>query len=289
MLEDPKRFRPEDPGPEFVRTGARGGDVARIAESAEWSSITWRTSAPGVPAVTTTLTVYADLDVIDLDVDLVKPAHDGPESIFVAFPFALTRPRFLLETAGAVYEAEAEQLPDTSKDWYSIQHAVGVTGDDAGVLWGSLDAPLVQVGGFHTGEWARRLEVRNGSVNSWLMNNLHFTNFQARQDGTRRYRYRFAPTPAPVRHRDVRVFGRNLAEPLAARWYTGPVSEGATGLRVEPADRLLAEVRPEGGAVRIRLRNVDAEAVTATVAWSGTSTDVAVPGFGSADVRLLPP
>lgn len=294
---DPKHFRPEHPGPDFVRTPAAGQSAPRIEQTDELVRILWETSAPGVPSVTTALTLYHGLDTVDLEVSLVKPQRFGPESIFVAFPFAVEDPQFLLETAGAVYAAETEQLPDTSKDWYSIQHAVGVSNQTHGVLWGSYDAPLVQLGGFHTGEWARTLIASRGHVNSWLMNNLHFTNFQASQEGTRTYRYRFQARAEPVPREAVRGYGRNLLEPLQARQYDGPVRvEGATGLRVEPAERVLAEVRPVGdGAVRVRLRNITAEPVTVTVTWDGAgveaegeegSAGVRVAGNGVADVVL---
>ena len=290
MLDrDPKDFHPDFPGPAFERVVATGGDEPVIAASGEIATIAWRTRPDGLPAAHTTLTLYRDLDVIDVDVDLAKPERFGPESIFVAFPFAIAEPEFLLETAGAVYAAETEQLPDTSKDWYSIQHAVGVNGGGTGVLWGSFDAPLVQLGGFHTGEWARHLSAAGGHVNSWLMNNLHFTNFQARQEGTRRYRYRFAPTAGPATRQQVRVFGRDLLEPLQARVYTGPLAcAGGSGLRVTPSDRLLAEVRPlPVGAVRVRLRNIGSDDVAATVAMDGGPRgEVLVPGHEVADVVL---
>jgi hypothetical protein len=282
----PKLFHPDHPGPEFVHRAAAGEDGPAVRRWADCAQLSWTGAAPGVPAVTTTLTLYDDLDVIDLDVDLVKPARLGPESIFVAFPFAVRDPRFLLETAGAVYEAGREQLPDTSQDWYSIQHAVGVNGAAGGVLWGSLDAPLVQVGGLHTGRWARHLEVRGGHVNSWLMNNLHFTNFQAQQDGTRRYRYRFVPAECPLTAEDVAVFGRDLLEPLAARQYAGPLTTAPTGLRVEPAEAVLAELRPVAGGVRVRLRNPGRAPVDAAVSWAGARHEVRVPVGGTADVSL---
>jgi alpha-mannosidase len=89
----------------------------------------------------------------------------------------------------------------------------------------------------------------------------------------------------------VRVFGRDLLEPLQARQYTGPVPAGGSGLRVDPADRLLAEVSPAGdGAVRVRLRNIGADPVTATVGWDSPEVtgggSVTVSGYGAADVTL---
>jgi hypothetical protein len=292
MLQGELRaFHPDTPGPDFEQRAAVGTDEPEIRERDDLVEICWTTTPPGLPAARSTLTLYRDLDVIDLEVELVKPEAFGPESVFVAFPFAVDSPRFLLETAGAVYAAEDEQLPDTSMDWYSIQHAIGVTDDQTGVLWGSFDAPLVQVGGFHTGRWARHLDVVGGHVNSWLMNNLHFTNFQARQEGTHRYRYRFAASPGPVAAQDVRVFGRSMLEPLQARVYTGPVHTGPGGLHVEPADRVFAEVRPiAAGGVRVRLRALSDEPVEAHVWFDGSHVQggrpVTLAPHGVADVVL---
>ena len=299
IVHNPKDFHPDHPGPDFERTAATGQDAPVIDETDELVQITWESSVSGVPSIRTTLTLYSGLDTVDLEVSMVKPESFEPESIFVTFPFAVDDPEFLLETAGAVYAAETEQLPNTSKDWYSIQHAVGVTGTTDGILWGSYDAPLVQLSGFHTGEWARTLEVSGGHVNSWLMNNLHFTNFQARQEGTRTYRYRFAPRSEPVSRADVRMYGRDILEPLLARQYDGPVRlHGGSGLRVEsadgsPATRVLAEVRPIGdGAVRVRLRNTSDASVAVTVAWDGADVgvdgggDVTIAGQDVADVVL---
>jgi hypothetical protein len=128
-------------------------------------------------------------------------------------------------------------------------------------------------------------------VNSWLMNNLHFTNFQARQDGTRSYRYRFAPRSEAVTREEVRVFGRNLLEPLQARQYDGPVRLRHSGLSISPNNGVLAELRPLGdGAVRVRLRNPSLSPITATVTWDGEEVtgggEVQLGADGVADMIL---
>jgi len=290
ITHSPKDFHPDFPGPDFDRTASQGDDEPIVVETPEMTEVRWRGSAPTVPVVATALRIYRDTDVIDVDVWLEKPEVFDPESIFVAFPFAVSSPRFFLETAGAVYEADTEQLPDTSKDWYSIQHALGVAGDEGGVLWGAVDAPLVQLGDFQTGRWARSLSAPNGHVNSWLMNNLHFTNFQARQDGTGHYRYRFRPVPA-VEKDEVHRFGRDLLQPLHARVYTGPLGlDGPAGLTISPEGTVLAELRPGGSSeVRIRLRNPSDEPVSVTLGWPDESvrfdqTEVDIARHGFAEV-----
>ncbi len=287
ITTSPKMFHPDHPGPAFERRLAVGTGPVRIERGEAITRLRWRTEIPGILRARAALTIADDLSDIDVDVHVDKSERFVPESVFVVFPFAVTDPQFLLETAGAVFTAESEQLPDTSKDWYSIQHAIGVCGDGGGVLWGTRDAPLVQVGGIHTGEWARMLHAPHGHIYSWLMNNLHFTNFQARQEVNRTFRYRFRPA-VPAAH-DVLRYGRDLLEPLQGRHHRAAVPEpSAAPLRVEPVGRLLAELTPSGDAgVRVRLHNPEEDAIRAAVipmvaGWTGT--DVEVPPHGTRDV-----
>ncbi|MEN0084623.1 MAG: hypothetical protein AAGC66_07635 [Leifsonia sp.] len=222
VFENPKNFNPAFPGPAFDRSHGSSTDEPQVVETGDYARIRWTSGLPGLTAVHT-LTLFRELDDIDLAVHIAKPERFGPESVFVAFPFAVGRPEFLVETAGAVFAAETEQLPDTSKDWYSIQHAVGVRGDGGAVLWGAVDAPLVQLGGIRTGEWSRTLEPVGGHIDSWVMNNLHFTNFQARQEFTGTLHYRFRPAATEGLREAVAAYGAAIALPLQARAYAGPL------------------------------------------------------------------
>jgi len=222
LFDNPKNFNPDFPGPAFDRIHASSAAEPVVVETDAYARIRWTSELPELTA-THTLTVFRELDDIDLAVHIAKPERFGPESVFVTFPFAVGRPEFLVETAGAVFAAETEQLPDTSKDWYSIQHAVGVRGDGGAVLWGTVDAPLVQLGGIRTGEWSRTLDPVGGHIDSWVMNNLHFTNFQARQEFTGTLHYRFRPAPPEGLREAVAAYGAALALPLQARAYAGPL------------------------------------------------------------------
>ena len=287
ITESPKMFHPEDPGPGFRQVVATGQGPVRVRRAGGITEISWETAADGIPSVEAVVSIADDDPAIDIAVRLNKPARTVPESVFVSFPFALSQPEFLVETSGAVFAADTEQLPDTSRDWYSIQHAVGVNGDEGGVLWGSFDAPLVQLGGYQTGRWAERLDAPRGHVLSWLANNLHFTNFQASQEITRTFRYRLRPV-AHAEHAEVRRFGRDLLEPLQARHVAAvPGSVPPPPLSVTPADALLAELHPEEAGVRVRLRNLTAQPVDAEVsATAGQTRTVTVPAMRWTDVPL---
>jgi hypothetical protein len=141
--------------------------------------------------------------------------------VYVAFPFAVERPTFWLETAGAVYRAGIDQLPDTCLDWQSIQHACGVTDGARSVLWSTREAPLVQLGGIHTGQWARSLDAPTGILYAWLMNNLYFTNFRAEQGGAASFDFTLAARAGPIDADAIRRLGERVALPLATRIVRG--------------------------------------------------------------------
>ncbi|UFU04461.1 hypothetical protein LQF12_07790 [Ruania suaedae] len=286
LTRDPKDFHPDNPGPEFDRTPAAVSSPITVTTRADAVTLEWETTPAELPAARSTLTLYRDSEAIDYAVHLVKPERFGPESIFVAFPFAFDEPDYLLETAGAIYRPDSEQLPDTSKDWFSIQHAIGVGDGRSGLLWSSADAPLVQLGGFHTGTWARTLTPRTGHINSWLMNNLHFTNFQARQEGTRTYRYRFVPTSTPPSPAQVARFGRDAGLPLQARATRVPVPwQGPSGLSVHTDGDVLCELRPvSADTVRVRLREIAGERATVEVRTPGGHHDARLQPYGREDV-----
>ncbi|UFU08158.1 hypothetical protein [Ruania halotolerans] len=291
LTRNPKDFHPDNPGPDFDRLAATGSSAITITTRPDAVTLEWETTPPGLPPARTTLILYRDTPAIDFAVHLVKPESFGPESIFVAFPFAFADPQYLLETAGAVFRPDVDQLPDTSKDWYSIQQAIGVGDAQSGVLWSSTDAPLVQLGGFHTGAWAHTLEARTGHINSWLMNNLHFTNFQARQEGTRTYRYRFVPTAGPPTAAQVARYGRDGALPLQARATRVALPwRGGSGLTVT-GEEVLTELRPVAAdQVRLRLREITGRTAHVEVRVSAgehcLTRHVQVAAYGRADVLL---
>ncbi|MDR0592932.1 MAG: hypothetical protein LBG60_06685 [Bifidobacteriaceae bacterium] len=295
MFQDPKRFRPEDPGPVFDRQVASASGPPEVLEGDGWAALVWQSAltpaAAGQPQTRARSTLTLGGDWLGLDVELAKPPVLAHESLHVAFPFRVDGARFLIEGAGAVFAAEAEQLPDTCKDWYSIQQAVGVSGAAAGVLWASLDAPLVQVGDFQTGKWSRRLAVKGGLVTSWLANNLHFTNFQASQDASGRYRYRFGLAEAPLTHADVRRFGQLFDPGLQAATMPDPPSwEGPSGLTVEPAEAVAGEPRLEAdGRVVVRLRNLTGRRLRARAQFAGPhghTADAVLEPHAAATVEL---
>lgn len=262
-------FKPESPGPRFVRTPAAGTGPATITRCPGVTTVTLTASAPSLPRIQTAITFYETSRDIDVSLLFDKEENLDMESIHVLFPFDLKKPEFLLETANAVYRADTEQLPDTCRDWYSVQSGIGVTDGAASVFWATREAPLVQIGGFHTGEWLRELKPENGHIASWLMNNLWFTNFKASQGGKLEFHFRFAPRAGAAAASDLLPWAEAFAFPAAAR--IASVQPGDyQWLSINPESVLAQYLKPahdDPGSLVLRLRETAGQPVQASIVW----------------------
>jgi alpha-mannosidase len=268
IREDRRHFRPLTPGPRFVRTTASGRGTAHLKRTPVGTTITMEAEAPYLPLVRTSVTLYDDLKCLDLSVLVDKRENFDMEGVYAAFPFAVDSPAFLMETANAVYRACDEQLPNTCRDWYSVQHAVGITGREAGVLWASRDAPLVQLGEIRTGRWDPKYVPVKGHLYAWLMNNLYFTNFKAAQSGRMAFDFRLGTIEGPLGTRAVREWGEAFALPLVALTTNSTVGE-YRWLDVQPGNIQVQVLKssPEEGYITLRLKETAGEPVTATLTW----------------------
>ena len=175
----------------------------------------------GTSAVATRVTLYDALPWIDIENRITKTATLDKEAVYVAFPFAFTRPTVELEVPLGRMTVERDQQPGSCRDWYCHTHWVWLHEGTDGVLWSAPDAPLVTLNDLFRGAW-RRTIAPDGTLFSYAMNNYWHTNYAARQGGDIVLRYRvslLAPGDAaePVRR------GWEACDPLyVSPPYTNP-------------------------------------------------------------------
>ncbi len=206
------------PRPAFVRTaGHRSRRRVRLIRGPVFTALLTRGRLPGL-RFTREIRLYHAGPRIDVILRLEKQVITRYESLYLAFPFAAAAPEVIVENAGAVYRAGAEQLPGSATDWHSVGAFAAVAGEDRTILFVPHDAPLIQIGDMHTGEWARRLDISSGHLYSWLMNNLWFTNFPVYQEGTMTMTWSVTAQAGG--------FDRAWAEQFARTARVGPVTAG---------------------------------------------------------------
>jgi hypothetical protein len=274
-----RHFHPDTPGPRFTRTAAAGtGAAPTLVRTADSTTLTYDSAAPTLPAIRTSVTVYDALDWIDLSVTLHKVDNLRMEGVHLLFPFALPSPTFWLQSTNAVFRPEGDQLSDTCRDWYSTQHGVGISDGAASVLWATREAPLVQLGGFHTGDWSTAFCPDMGHLHSWLMNNLYFTNFKASQQGEMAFAYRFRTVPGAVAPANVWAWGEAFAAPTVG--VVAPVRQDTyQWLDIAPVTVTAQVATPISAAdlMTLRLRETAGQAVEARITWAGDGTVALVP------------
>ncbi|WP_028058737.1 glycoside hydrolase family 38 N-terminal domain-containing protein [Candidatus Solirubrobacter pratensis] len=154
------------------------------------ASIAVAIEAEGVRGATCRYTLQSDRRALEIDWTLDKLAQPEPESVYIAFPFALGAPGFRADLNGVACTPDIDQLNGTVRDWYPLRRWVDVSDGERGVTLAPLDAPLAQLGGITTGRAAYELQPDGPAVYSWALNNHWSVNFRAFQEGEIPLRYR---------------------------------------------------------------------------------------------------
>jgi len=192
----------------------------------------------GCTRVATVVTLYDELPWLDIENRITKPATLEKEALYVAFPFALTKPTVDVEVPLGRMTVERDQQAGSGRDWYCHAHWVWLHDAADGMLWSGPDTPLVTLNDIFRGQWRRGLEP-DGTLFSYVLHNYWPTNFAARQGGDLVFRYRLsALTPGGDRTEPVRR-GWAACDPLyvSARY----TSAGAGPLARKDSALVLAD------------------------------------------------
>jgi hypothetical protein len=148
----------------------------------------------GLEALESTVTLYDGLPWIDVENRFSKPERLSKEALYVAFPFAFTRPTAQLEVPLGRMTVERDQQPGSCRDWYCHTHWVWLTEGTRGVLWSGPDTPLLTFNDILRGSRGaeRTRLVPDGTMFAWALHNYWPTNFPARQSGEFRQRFRIS-------------------------------------------------------------------------------------------------
>lgn len=162
----------------------------------------------GFPTITSTVTLYDELQWLDIENRIVKAATLRKEALYVAFPFAFTKPTVEVEVPLGRMTVERDQQPGSCRDWYCHTHWVWLHEGTDGVLWSGPDTPLFTLNDLFRGAWRRSI-VPDGTLFAYAMNNYWHTNYAASQGGAATFRFRLSLL-APG--------GGDAAEPVRRGW-----------------------------------------------------------------------
>jgi alpha-mannosidase len=162
----------------------------------------------GFPSIISTVTLYDELPWVDIENRVVKNAVRGKEALYVAFPFAFTKPAVEIEVPLGRMTVDRDQQPGSNRDWFCHTHWVWQHEGGDGLLWSGPDTPLITLNDLFRGQW-RRTIVPDGTLFAYAMHNYWHTNFAAQQEGAAAFRFRLSLL-APG--------GGDAAEPVRRGW-----------------------------------------------------------------------
>ena len=140
----------------------------------------------GMPQpVTLTITVYAALPCVDLEVVLQdKPADPWPEAGWICLPFKIDQPQFRLGRLGSIVDPLRDLVPGAGHHLFAVNSGVTITdGSGFGVGFCPLDSPLVSLDSPGQWKYSRDFKPQRPAAYVNLFNNQWTTNFRLWNEG----------------------------------------------------------------------------------------------------------
>ena len=189
-----------------------------------------------------------------------KLAVRGKEGIHFGFAFDVPDPRTRMDIPWGVVEVEKDQFPEGNRDWLTFQRWLDISGNDRGVTWCSLDAPMFEHGDITArilgprGNWTPKLNP-SATIFSWALNNHWHTNFPVIQHGRITFRYRVLPHSSGYDIVSANRFGMDQSRPLVV----APVKNEITltpPVTVDNPRVVVSSVKSESGGIMVTLRSL---------------------------------
>src|SRR5437773_1040475 len=228
----------------------------------------------GCTSVATVVTLYDELPWMDIANRITKPATLDKEALYVAFPFALTKPTVEVEVPLGRMTVERDQQPGSCRDWYCHAHWVWLHDTAGGMLWSGPDTPLFTLNDIFRGQWRRKMEP-DGTLFAYVLHNYWPTNFAPSQGGELSFRYRLSALPRGGERAETVRRGWAACDPLYVSAPYATVGSGAlprkdSGLFIADPGVAVVGVKPADDRTGAVVKLVDLTGVARAVAvWPG--------------------
>jgi alpha-mannosidase len=233
--------------PKLDVSGQRNGRVLSVEKTPGGQRIRIRAGARRVPEIETEISVYDAIKRIDIVNRIRKEEVREKEALYFAFPFALSKPRFAYQVQNAFVRPNQDQLPGAAREWFATQNVISASDAGAAIAWATPDAPMVTLTDINRGRWLKHLDVRNGHVFSYAMNNYWFTNYKASQGGEFTFRY-FITSGATLDNAELSRFDASTRSPFIVYGHFDKLH-----VRLDPINRRMPA--PAGRFFRIESPN----------------------------------
>ena len=234
--------------------------------------ITLHSRAMNTPEIVSTITLNNQQKEVVFSNEVEKVSTLKKEGVYFTFPFAVRKPRVEYQGATAWVNPETDMLPGANRQWFTTQGGVRVSGEESGVAWTSSDAPLITLEDINRGLWPDSIQIQNGMVFSYAMNNYWFTDTPAQQGGRFTFRYGLTSGRALSLAETARLALEQRSPLTALRhyhmgWQHSLPEQGAGFLSASPLGVVVLTVRPLANhdAYLVRVHNSSPQSVQATL------------------------
>jgi len=210
--------------------------------------IAMEASAPNTPTIRLEITLYNAKKQIDFAYRLSKETTIKKEAVYIAFPFAASKPEFGYDTQNGWVNPAKDELPGGSHEWYAVQHWAAV--HDAGFMAAVIphDAPLVSFGDIVRGKWPEEFRPQSATIFSWVMTNYWGTNFAPQQGGEFTFHYSLVSGHA-LDPADLTRLGNEAMTPLEVDQVGAAIITDAVAGKLPSDEASLLEVNNASVAV----------------------------------------
>lgn len=142
--------------------------------------------APGCEWIEQEIFLYKSIKRIDIVNRLMKKETDQKEAVYFSYPFSVPNGKMRYEITGDYVSPDDPHIPGSCHYMKAIQHWLSVSNSEFTVLWGTLEAPLIEVGNIHIpyNPFDSTLPAEEPeTVYSYAINNIWDTNFPHQQGG----------------------------------------------------------------------------------------------------------
>ncbi len=228
------------------------------------------------PTIDTEVRLYSKLKRIEIINRLWKEETLESEAAYFVFPFAYRRPEIRFEIPDGFMRPEVDQLKGGCRDHYCVLNWLAISDGSTTVIWNSVDAPLISINDINVGKWLKKLDMENGTIFSYVMNNYWKTNYKASQGGRFTFRYNLTSHGGGVDNVKATRFGWSCSHPPLHHFVIpdnkGPLPhEGMSFLEVEDSNVVVTALKMSEtrDGVIFRLLEMGGKATTSMIKFRG--------------------
>jgi hypothetical protein len=232
--------------------------------------------APGCSKLTRIVRIVSGSERVELTNITDKLKERRPEGVYFEYPFNIPGGVSKIDIPWATCEPEKDQMEKgANRNYYCVQRWVDISNDDYGVIWVTVDAPMLQfhpikiASGFNAKDWRSKIEPGQ-TFYSWVMNNHWETNYKADQEGVITFKYVIAPHDGGYDSVKSQKIGRSVCQGLivTAADPAKPVIQPM--LKVNGDGVVVTSIRPSrnGKGIMVRLFNISGQQQNTSLKWS---------------------